>query len=169
MNFENNKSHEFQQGEELIRNVSELSNRIMAGLDRFLSLVFEGHPVTLAAFLDSSEKYFDSYIVEASQKEHLSFVGGKLIFTPKPVSPGHSASSLSNFQRAANGHTALSCRVEITANLYFQDAQKNWVMKTVQGHTSSDSISDWDTAPELEELRKGKPIEFPIDPPEVAG
>lgn len=165
MSIQNDKSHGAQENPPHVWDDHELSERIKAGLDRFLSLVFEGHPVPLADFLDSSEEYFDNYIVDTSREEHLSFVGGKLIFTPKAASVGRSTPSLFGFRQGTARRSASSIQIEITANLYFQDAQKEWVMKTVQGHIASDSIRDWETAPELEDLRRGQPIEFPIEPP----
>lgn len=165
MNFQNDKSNEPSQTFERTRTDGELAERIMAGLDRFLSTVFARHPIPLADFLDSSEKYFDDLIIETSENEHLHFIGGKLIFTPEGNSSKAPGQSLFGLGRESGRRASSSCQVQITANLYFQNAQKDWIMKTVQGHTTSTSIKDWDTAPELAELRKGDPIEFPIDSP----
>lgn len=165
MNVQYDKSHRSQENAEHTRSDRELSEFIIEGVDRFLSRVFEGHPILLADFLDSSEEYFDNYIIDTSQNEQLSFAGGKLILTPTPVSDRRSAPTLFGFRQKTIRRSTSSIPIEVTANLYFQDTQKNWVKKTVQGHIASDSIRDWDTAPELKDLRNGSPIEFSIVPP----
>ena len=143
-----------------------IANRIRAEMERFLSYVFAGRSLSLADFLDSSGEYFDRFVIETRQKEQLTFVGGKLILTPESA-PGKVASKNSaRMRREVPKNYSGPCSIQITANLYFQDTEKEWVMKTVQKHITSDSIKDWDAAPELEELRAGNAIEFPIDPPD---
>lgn len=42
------------------------------------------------------------------------------------------------------------CLIQIMAPLFFQNLQKEWVIKTVQGRIRLEIIKDWDTALELE-------------------
>lgn len=149
------------------RDNRKIMNSIKKEWERFLAHVSMGYSITLADFLDSSGEYLDKFMIETEQKEQLICVGGKLILEPEFSSSRDVASTNSGrFKREAFKDINASCQIQITANLYFQNIQKKWIMKTLQKSIILGAIKDWSTAPELEELRAGNVMEFSIDPPD---
>ena len=56
----------------------DLLGLISAGLDNFLSILFNGTPITFRRFLEDTSYYFDKYIQDISCKERLHYIGGKM-------------------------------------------------------------------------------------------
>ena len=117
---------------------------LKAGFDNFMVMIFE-HPLQFRTFLDYTGQFFDEYILETERTELLHFVGGKLVLEQLPAES-----------------------IAMAANLYFQDAQKQWVMKGKTGQISKGRFSDWDKSLELQKLLQDGKLEFPIDPPQRA-
>lgn len=141
-NKKNNKQYETKENTLIKKKFHEF---IEAGID-FIGSILSKHPITLTDFLDSSEKHFDNLIIEISKKEHLKYIGGKLILVPQFDS-------------------AKSYNIQVEADLYFQNAQQKWINKKFETQVASNNILDCDSEPELEELRNGNSIEFLIEPP----
>lgn len=116
---------------------------LQAGFENFLSIVFD-RPLPFQTFLDYTSSFIDRFIIETEQREHLQCVGGKLFL------------ELSSPQR-----------IQMTADLYFQDSHKQWILKKKEGCVEASKFSDWNKAPELEQLRRTKKLEYPITAPAI--
>lgn len=112
-----------------------------AGVDSFMSLTFD-HPLPFQTFLDYTSSFIDRFILDTERQEHLQCAGGKLLLELE------------------------SDTIRMVASIYFQDRNKNWILKEKIGQVDPARFSDWDNAPELADLRKSKSLEFPITPPE---
>ena len=115
-----------------------------AGLDLLNNFIVNiwDRPISYKNFLDYTEQLFDAFILETCRNEQLEFVGGKLFLTCK-----------------------MSNAIALSADFYFQDTAKNWILKQKTGRLDSSRFSDWETEPELAVLRKTKKLEYPIEPP----
>lgn len=121
----------------------DLVGLLQAGFDNFLSIVFD-RPLPFQTFLDYTSSFIDRFIIETEQREHLRCVGGKLFL------------ELSSPQR-----------IQMTADLYFQNSRKQWILKKKEGCVEASRFSDWDKAPEFDQLRRTKKLEFPITAPAI--
>lgn len=121
----------------------DLIGLLQAGFDNFLSIVFD-RPLPFQTFLDYTSSFIDRFIIETEQQEHLRCAGGKLFL------------ELGSAQM-----------IQMTADLYFQDRQKKWILKKKEGCVAASRFSDWDKAPEFDQLRCTKKLEFPITAPVV--
>lgn len=101
-------------------------------------------PMLFAEFLERTGDLFDAFIIASCKKENLNFVGGKLFLSYDTAE-----------------------KIDLAADFYFQDAEKNWVVKKQTGRLPITQLLDWDDEPELAELRKEKMLEYPIEPPEA--
>ena len=57
---------------------------LRAGFDNFMNLIGNDTPLPFQKFLDYTGMSFDRYILETTQKEHVSFVGGKMVLEILP-------------------------------------------------------------------------------------
>jgi|InofroStandDraft_1065614.scaffolds.fasta_scaffold07974_10 hypothetical protein len=124
--------------------VAFMAAGLEAGFDlltNFITNIWD-KPIAYKSFLDYTDQLFDAFILETCQKEKLDFVGGKLFLSYK-----------------------ISNNIALQADFYFQDVRQNWVLKQKKGRLDSSRFSDWETEPELIELRKSKKLEYPIEPP----
>lgn len=119
----------------------DIVSLLQAGFDNFMSIIFD-HPLPFQTFLDYTSSFIDRFIIETEQQEHLRCVGGKLFL------------ELSSAEI-----------IHMTADLYFQNKQKKWILKKKEGRVEAGRFSDWNDAPELVQLRSTKKLEFPITAP----
>lgn len=116
---------------------------MLAGLDNFTKMICD-RPIRFKTFLDSTERLFDDFILETAEREKLHFVGGKLCLELTSASSMH-----------------------MTADFYFQNSAREWVLKKKEGDVDSSRISDWNRSREIEALRKAGKQEYSIDPPKT--
>jgi len=126
----------------------DLLGLISAGLDNFLSILFNGTPITFRRFLEDTSYYFDKYIQDISCKERLHYIGGKMTLGLE-----------------GNGPRDVTL-IRLSAVFYFQTWDKKWIVKEKNGNVYSDRFSDWDTDAQCKELRKAGKLELSIEPPE---
>lgn len=120
---------------------------LRAGFDNFMNLIGNDTPLPFQKFLDYTGMSFDRYILETTQKEHVSFVGGKMVLEILPD----------------NGNGAVP--VQLFADFYFQTPDKKWVMKKKNGKIGSDHFTDWATDPKAIQLQTNGKMELSIEPP----
>lgn len=130
-------------------NEGDLPGLFVAGIDSFLNMLCNSAPLPFQRFLEYTGIFFDKYILETSQQEHLNFIGGKMFMS---VNEPLNASPVS---------------IQLSADLYFQAQDKHWVIKKKNGSMDSTRFTDWDTDVQAVQLRKTGKIEFSIDPPEA--
>ncbi len=116
----------------------DILSMLLMGFDNFLKMLCE-RPIRFQAFLDSTDRLFDEFILETTKQEKLKYVGGKLRL--ELTSPSS---------------------IHMTADFYFQNSAREWVLKKKEGDIDSSRISDWNGAKELEELKKAGKQEYSI-------
>ena len=114
-----------------------------AGLDYLMEMIQELAPTTFPKYLSYTEKFFDSFVQDACRKENLKFIGGTLKM---------------KLERETG--------IRLLAELYFQNDKKEWIKKTRKGYIDKKVFSDWDTDPDVQDLKRHKGLEYPINPPE---
>lgn len=124
---------------------------IYAGLESFLDILFgDGSaPISFRKFLDHTGSFFDRFILETSRKEHLNYVGGKMILQ---IDHG-------------KHRTGDAIPIQLSAELYFQTADKQWIVKKKQGQVDSSRFTDWDADKEAIKLQQTGKLELSIEPP----
>lgn len=125
----------------------DLVGLLGAGMDNFLDVI-SNRPISYQTFLRYTGQFLDKFIVDTCKQEHLAYIGGRLTLTIKDELP----------------HV-----IQLCADFYFQNVDKQWILKKKEGQVDSNRLSDYDTAPELATLKEEKKLEYPIDTPEVRG
>ena len=121
----------------------DIMGLMLAGLDNFTKMICD-RPIRFKTFLDSTERLLDDFILETAKQERLKYIGGKLCLELTSPSSMH-----------------------MTADFYFQNSAREWVLKKKEGDVDSSRISDWNRAKEIEALRKAGKQEYSIDPPKT--
>lgn len=103
-------------------------------------------PISFSMFLEHTGMYFDRLILAAEKKNNLRFISGKITLLLDE----------SNTEQ-----------IQMTADFYYQDAAKKWILQQKKGSIPADRFYDAETSPELQQLRQTGHLEFMIDPPEV--
>ena len=108
---------------------SEKNRQMKIGLwetfvEGFLSLL--DRPITFEEFLSSNSRYFDKLMVEAAQKEQLFAVGGKFVLSLQSDAAKESVPDYFSAKMEADHKISASRQIQITADLYFQNHQKDW-------------------------------------------
>ena len=120
-----------------------------AGIDNFMSMLLGGGPISFRRFLEYTGKSFDQYIRRVSREEGLRYIGGKLIL------------------ELGQEEAAAPDAIRLSADLYFQTEEKQWIVKKKTGAIGWDQFSDRDTDPELKRLKDTGRLELSIEPPET--
>lgn len=128
---------------------NNLAKLLYIGLAKFMDLVCGDGPLPFQKFLKYTGDYFDQCILDISQKKQLNYVGGKMIMELKESNRDAPASVL------------------LSADLYFQTSDKQWVMEKKHGQISVDRFKDWDTDTDAIELQKNGRLELSIEPPQA--
>lgn len=115
-----------------------------ASLESFVNTIFET-PLSYQAFLEYTGEYLDHFILDACEQEELTYVGGKLTLV---LVPGVKES------------------IALHADCYFQNAEKQWILKKKDGIVDKKRIVDYNSVPELRRLKTEKKLEYPIDAPD---
>lgn len=55
----------------------------------------------------------------------------------------------------------------LSADLYFQTADKQWVVEKKQGQVSTERFRDWETDADAIKLQESGKLELSIEPPEA--
>ena len=132
-------------------NKGDANGLLRAGLDSFVNLIVRSEPIPFQKFLDYTSESFDRFILETEQKDHLSYVGGKMVLELEK-------------------NTAVTpAIIYITADFYFQTTDEKWVMQTKKGKIECSHFSDWDTAPgdNTKKLKETGKLEMSIEPPQI--
>lgn len=129
----------------------DLVSLVRTGIDSFMNALFgnDSAPISFQKFLDHTGSFFDHYILDTSQQEHLNYVGGKMI-----LQLGHGK------RKAVD-----AIPIRLSADLYFQTADKQWIVKKKQGQVDSTRFTDWDTDKTAITLQRTGKVELSIDPP----
>lgn len=139
------KPNKQEQKEQIIQSIRDLD--IMAllknGFKSFISYICDDNQLTFAEFVEKTGELFDYTIEKISRDEQLDYVGGKMIM-----------------------QLASPAAIKLTADLYFQNAGGEWILKQMGGQIKTAQFSDWGTAEEFKTLRTNKTIDYSIDPPE---
>lgn len=120
------------------------------GFSSFVDMLCNNDPVPFQNFLEHTGAFFDEYILEVGQQEHLNYVGGKMIMELEKV---HTVSA-----------PASIC---LSADLYFQTPSKQWVMKGKKGQVDSSHFTDWASDSDAIKLQETRRLELSIEPPEA--
>lgn len=129
----------------------DLKALMYAGFESFLDMLFGDNsaPISFRKFLDHTGSFFDRFVLETSRKEHLNYVGGKMIL------------QLDHGKRKAGD----AIPIQLFADLYFQTADKQWIVKKKQGQVDSSRFTDWDIDKEAIKLQQTGKLELSIEPP----
>ena len=111
------------------------------GLSHLVYLLKQ-RPISFETFLRFTGMHFDNLIPETCKVENVRYIGGKLRFLP-------------------DGEEA----AQVEAELFFISPEKQWLTKECSSSLSPGQLTDWDTNPELEPLRNGMVLEYPIEAP----
>ena len=122
----------------------DLTAMLRAGFENFMTILMD-NPMTFETFLQYTSQFLDQFILKTCAEEHLNYVGRKITFKMADL-----------------------VSANMTADFYFQTADKQWVMKQKTGRVGRERFSDWETAPDLLRLRRDGKLEFPIDAPAKA-
>ncbi len=117
---------------------------LSASLESFVNTIFET-PLSYQEFLEYTGEYLDHFILNACKQECLTYVGGKLTLT---LAPGFKGT------------------LQLHADFYFQNAEKQWILKKKDGMIDKKKIVDYNLVPELKRLKTEKKLEYPIDAPD---
>ena len=110
-----------------------------------MNMLFGDAPISFRRFLEDTSISFDKYIKEVSYREHLYYVGGKFTLELEKLEPPKTAV------------------VHLSADFYFQTRDKRWAVKKKTGKIDSSQFSNWDTDPEISELRNTGKMELSIE------
>lgn len=110
-------------------------------------------PISFQTFLKQTGLNFDHYILTISQQEGLNYIGGKMVL------------QLIHDQ----SRTVDSIPIRLSAELYFQTADKQWVVKQKQGQVDSTRFTDWDTNEMAAVLQQTGILEWSIESPDKLG
>lgn len=127
-----------------------LVSLMRAGIEGFLHILcgMGSAQISFQRFLDQTGLFFDRYILDTSRQEGLSYIGGKMIL------------------RLDHGNTVVgTIPIQLSADLYFQTANKQWLVKQKQGQVDSPRFTDWDTDATAIALQQTGTLEWSIEPP----
>lgn len=129
---------------------NDLISLMCAGVRRLVSMIHENGsaPISFQSFLDHTGLFFDHYISDIGQQEHLDYVGGKMVL------------QLAHCQRGAVDVIP----IRLSAELYFQTADKQWVIKHKRGQIDSTRFTDWNTNETAITLQRTGMLEWSIEP-----
>ncbi len=102
-------------------------------------------PISFSMFIEHTGMYFDQLILNTEKKNNLRFISGKITLLQ-----GEETSEL----------------IQMTADFYYQDAAKKWILQQKKGSIPANRFYDAETSQELQQLRQTGHLEFMIDPPE---
>lgn len=130
----------------------DLVGVLAAGFDHFMQIVSNGVSMPFAKFLEYTGISFDRFILETCKQKGLNYIGGTMVLkiAEKPFLDKD-----------------LSDDIYLSADFYFQTAQKAWVMQKKRGHINSSRFSDWTVDPSALELQRTGELKLSIEPPEV--
>lgn len=128
---------------------NDLLKLIALGFSKFMDILCGNSPLPFQKFLEYTGDYFDQCILDISRKEHLNYIGGKMILELK------------------ESRGEMPATILLSADLYFQRIDKQWVEKKRQGQVSSDRFRDWDTDADAIKLQESGKLELSIEPPEA--
>ena len=146
-------TEECQSVKEVIRTAwgeHDLLSLMCAGVRRLVSMIHESGsiPISFQRFLDHTGLFFDHYISDIGQQEHLDYVGGKMVL------------QLAQCQCGAVDVIP----IRLSADLYFQMVGRQWVIKQMQGQVDSTRFTDWDTDETAIILQRTGRLEWSIEP-----
>ncbi len=130
---------------------NDILGLLRAGIDGFFNMIGNSAPLPFQRFLEYTGTFFDKYILDISQQEQLSYVGGKMVL------------------ETSAGQSGQPVPIHLSADLYFQTKDKRWVMKQKSGKVDSSRFSDWDRDPTAVKLQQTGRVELTIDPPQPEG
>lgn len=96
-------------------------------------------------FIEHTGMYFDQMILNTEKKNNLRFISGKITLILEEET---------------------SELIQMTADFYYQDAAKKWILQQKKGNIPAERFYDAETSQELLQLRQTGHLEFMIDPPE---
>ena len=126
-----------------------VSKMVRSGIDSVFRTIFE-HPISFQTFLKDSGRSFDQFILDIGRREKLHYIAGKLIL---------------EFPDTSEGEPLDVPKVKMTADFYFQNLSKKWILKEKVIRVDRNSFSDWKEDPDLQELWEKGRLEYPINPP----
>ncbi len=128
-------------------NEGDLEKLLLAGYRSFGDWLqnVSKRPISFSMFLEHTGMYFDRLILAAEKKNNLRFISGKITLL---------------LDESAE-------QIQMTADFYYQDADKKWILQQKKGSIPTDRFYDEEISPELQQLRQIGHLEFMIDPPEV--
>ncbi len=127
---------------------NDLLGLVRAGIDGFLNMLGSCAPLSFKRFLEYTGVSFDKYILDVSRQEQLNYVGGKMFLETSAAQPGQPVP------------------IRLSADLYFQTQDRQWVVKQKSGKVDSSRFSDWDRDPAAVELMQTGRLELTLDPPQ---
>ena len=142
---ENEQTRELKERIKKAFHENDLWGILQGGFEGFMRLVFS-KPVMFAQFLQETGEYCDQIILKACEEEKLTYIGGKLKLAMTAASDD---------------------AIQMQAEMFFQDQNRQWVQKKAEGKTHGKDFVDWDTEPNLMRLRKERNLEYPIENPLV--
>ena len=123
---------------------------IRAGIESFMSVLYRSGsaPISFQRFLDHTGLLLDRYVSDTSRQEHMNYVGGRMVL-----------------QLDRGKHRAVgTIPIRLSADLYFQTADKQWIVKQKQGHVDSTRFTDWDTDETAVALQQIGTLEWSVEP-----
>ena len=129
----------------------DLATLMRTAIENFMNIL-RGNgspPMSFQTFLDQTGSFFDLYVSDTSRQEHLDYVGGKL-----------------TLQLDYDGSKAVDAiPIRLSADLYFQAADKQWIVKQKQGQVDSAWFIDWDTDERAVILQQAGKLEWSVEQP----
>lgn len=135
--------------------VGALVSVIRTGIENFINVLREngGAPISFQRFLAQTGLFLDRYILATSRQEGLNYVGGRMVL-----------------QLDHDEYEAVDAiPIRLLADLYFQTADGQWIVKQKQGQVSNTRFTDWDTDEMSAALQQTESLELSVEPPLKAG
>ena len=131
----------------------ETCQKVKDGIKNLVSML-QGNssaPISFQRFLEQTGLFFDHYILAVSHQESLDYVGGKMILQ---LEHGE--------RKVVDGIT-----IRLFADLYFQTADEQWIVKQKQGQVDSARFMDWDSDKTAIILQQAGKVELSIELPDT--
>ena len=128
---------------------NDLLKLIALGFAKFMDLLCGDGPLSFQKFLEYTGDYFDRCILDISRQKHQNYIGGKMIMELKEK------------------RKEMPDMILLSADLYFQTADKQWVVEKKQGQVSTERFRDWETDADAIKLQESGKLELSIEPPEA--
>ena len=144
-----------EQNEKAKRNIKtawdegDLLGLACAGIDNLLNMLCHNPPISFQRFLEYTGASFDTYILDVTQQEHLSYVGGKMLLELEKT------------------QTITPTLIQLSADFYFQTPDKKWIVKKKKGKIESSRFTDWNVDVDAVKLQRAGKLELSIEPPEL--